>query len=41
MCSSDLAIEKIDAVNDYLMQDVDSKYDYEQELEMLKALFEE
>lgn len=37
----DYAIEKIDAVNDYLMQDVDSKYDYEQELEMLKALFEE
>ena len=37
----DYAIEKIDAVNDYLMQDVESKYDYEQELEMLKELFAE
>ena len=37
----DYAIEKIDAVNDYLMQDVESKYDYEQELELLKALFTE
>ncbi len=37
----DYAIEKIDAVNDYLMQDVESKFDYEQELEMLKALFAE
>ena len=33
--------EKIEAVNDYLMQDVDSKYDFEQELELLKQLFEE
>ena len=37
----DYAIEKIDAVNDYLMQDVESKYDYEQELELLKELFAE
>ncbi|MCM1425995.1 MAG: flagellar protein export ATPase FliI [Eubacterium sp.] len=37
----DYAIEKIDAVNDYLMQDVDSKYDYEQELQMLEELFAE
>lgn len=37
----DYAIDKIDAVNDYLMQEVDSKFDYEQELELLKALFEE
>ncbi len=37
----DYAIEKIDAVNDYLMQDVDSKLNYEQELEMLKGLFEQ
>ena len=37
----DYAIEKIEAVNDYLMQDVDSKYDFEQELELLKQLFEE
>lgn len=39
--SIDYAIEKIDAVNEYLLQDVDSKFDYEQELELLKALFEE
>lgn len=37
----DYAIAKIDAVNDYLMQDVESKFDYEQELDLLKALFEE
>ena len=37
----DYAIEKIDAVNDYLMQDVDSKLNYEQELDMLKGLFEQ
>ena len=37
----DYAIAKIDAVNDYLMQDVDSKYDYEQELQMLEELFAE
>ncbi len=37
----DYAIEKIDAVNDYLMQDVESKFDYEQELELLKELFAE
>lgn len=37
----DYAIEKIDAVNDYLMQDVESKYDYEQELELPKELFAE
>ncbi|MCM1252243.1 MAG: flagellar protein export ATPase FliI [Clostridium sp.] len=37
----DYAIEKIDVVNDYLMQDVDSKYDYEQELQMLEELFAE
>ena len=37
----DYAIEKIDAVNEYLMQEVDSKFDYEQELEMLKELFAE
>ena len=37
----DYAIAKIDAVNDYLMQDVDSKYDYEEELQMLEELFAE
>lgn len=35
----DYAIEKIGAVNDYLMQDVDAKYDYEQALDMLRELF--
>ncbi|MCH5250479.1 MAG: flagellar protein export ATPase FliI [Lachnospiraceae bacterium] len=37
----DYAIEKIDAVNDFLMQETESKFDYEEELDMLKALFEE
>lgn len=36
----DYAIEKINAVNDYLMQEVDSKLDYEEELELLKGLFD-
>lgn len=39
--SIDYAIAKIDAVNDFLMQDVDAKYDYEQAVEMLRELFEE
>ncbi|MDE6663821.1 MAG: flagellar protein export ATPase FliI [Lachnospiraceae bacterium] len=37
----DYAIEKIDAVNDYLMQEVDAKFDYNEELKLLEALFEE
>ncbi|MCR5626026.1 MAG: flagellar protein export ATPase FliI [Lachnospiraceae bacterium] len=37
----DNAIEKIDAVNDYLMQDVEAKFEFNDELAMLKALFEE
>ena len=37
----DYAIEKIDAVNEYLMQEVDSRFEYEQELELLKELFAE
>ncbi len=37
----DYAIDKIDAVNEYLMQEVDSKFDYEEELNLLEALFEE
>ena len=36
----DYAIEKIDAVNDFLMQDVDDKVSYEDSLSMMKALFE-
>ena len=37
----DYAIEKIDAVNEYLMQEVDARYDYEQAVDMLRELFEE
>ena len=32
---------KIEAVNEFLMQDVDSKYDYEEAVEMLRELFAE
>lgn len=35
----DYAIEKIDAINEFLCQDVDSKYSFDEELEMLKGLF--
>ena len=35
----DYAIAKIDAVNAYLMQDVDEKFDYEQAVDMLRKLF--
>ena len=37
----DYAIAKIDAVNDYLMQEVDSRFDYDEELVLLKQLFED
>ncbi len=37
----DYAIKKIDAVNAFLMQDVEEKFDYEQTYEMLKQLFED
>ena len=37
----DYAIAKIEAVNDFLMQDVDSKYDYEEAVDMLRELFAE
>ena len=37
----DYAIDKIDAVNAYLMQEVDAKFDYNEELQLLEALFEE
>ena len=37
----DYAIEKIEAVNEFLMQDVDSKYDYEEAVDMLRELFAE
>ena len=35
----DYAIEKIDAINEFLCQDVDSKYSFDEELNMLKGLF--
>ncbi len=35
----DYAIEKIDSINNYLCQDVDSKYSLEDELDMLMNLF--
>ena len=31
----------IDAVNEFLLQDVDAKYDYEQAVDMLRELFAE
>lgn len=35
----DFATEKIDAVNEYLMQQTDEKFTFEEELQMLKELF--
>lgn len=35
----DYAIEKIEAVNEFLMQDVDAKYDYTDAVNMLRELF--
>ena len=37
----DYAIAKIDAVNEFLMQDVDEKFDYEQAVDLLRTLFAE
>ena len=36
----DFAIAKIDAVNEFLMQDVDEKYDFEESVKMMEAIFE-
>ena len=36
----DFAIEKIDAVNEFLLQEVDTKYTFEETLELMAALFE-
>ena len=36
----DYAIEKIDSINEYLCQDVDTKYSFDEELDMLKNLFD-
>lgn len=37
----DYAIKKIDSVNDFLMQEVDNKFSFEESVEMLEGLFEE
>lgn len=37
----DYALEKINAVNDFLLQDVDAKYNYEQAVDLLRELFAE
>ncbi len=37
----DYAIKKIDAVNDFIMQDVDSRYQFDEEVAMLKSLFDD
>ena len=37
----DYAIAKIDAVNEFLMQDVNEKFDYEQAVDLLRTLFAE
>jgi flagellum-specific ATP synthase len=36
----DYAIDKIDAVNEFLLQQTDEKYDFDQEVEMLGKIFE-
>ncbi len=38
--SIDYAIDKIDAVNDFLKQDVDAKFEFEETLQLMKSLFE-
>ena len=37
----DYAIEKIDATNEFLMQDVDSKFTFEETVQLLEGLYEE
>lgn len=37
----DFAISKIEEVNNYLMQEIEEKYDFDEEVEMLRKLFEE
>ena len=36
----DYAIEKISAVNDYVMQQTDEKFEFEEEVNMLEQIFE-
>jgi flagellum-specific ATP synthase len=37
----DYAIEKIDAVNNFLMQGTEEKYEFDEEVDLLRGLFEE
>ena len=37
----DFAIQKIDAVNDFLLQSTDSKFDFDEEVRLLTAIFED
>lgn len=37
----DLAMDKIDKVNEFLIQNVDEKFDFEQELQLMSEIFEE
>ena len=37
----DYAMEKIDAVNRFLLQEVNDKFTFEESVELLKAIFEE
>ena len=37
----DYAIDKIDAVNDFLLQDTDEKFDYNESLRLMKELFDD
>ena len=37
----DYAIEKIDKVNEFLMQETHTKYDFEDEIETLEEMFKE
>ena len=36
----DYAIEKIDAVNEFLMQSTEDKFTFEETVELMKAIFE-
>ncbi len=35
----DYAIDKIDAVNEFLLQDTDEKFDYEESLRLMESIF--
>ena len=37
----DYAMDKIDAVNEFLLQDTDQKFDYEESLKLMEELFDD